>query len=514
MLVENFLSKHGLRENPFEAEEARDDPVLERLLDSGSTHPDFAKILGRIDHPTTSVVFGEKGSGKTAIRLLVSRRVAAHNVANPGRRTMLVAYDDLNPVIDRVVNHVSGGSGQSVEDRLASIKLEDHQDAILALAVTRLVALLLDTTADTGGAPQRLMTRARKLSRSARAKLAVVAALYDQGDNEPLRRRWQRLCAGLRLRTAVSAGLMRNAATAFVVLGLVSLGVGHLIADRAEPLYMAGGMAVALGLVLLGAWARRHVTAWRISRQVSRQIRATGRTAADLRWILLGMRKRDLADQPWPTGGPEGRTSRYQLTAQFIDVLHLLDYTGVMVLVDRVDEPTLVSGNDQRMRSIIWPMLDNKFLQQEGLGFKLLLPIELRYHLLRESPQFFQEARLDKQNLLERLVWSGATLYDLCSARLAACSQPAAGGKDHPVSEQGLMALFADDVTRDMIVDALDTMQQPRDAFKFLYGLIQEHCRVVPDDHPVFQIPRLTVEVVRRSQSQRVSDFQRGLGPG
>ena len=65
MLVENFLSKHGLRENPFEAEEARDDPVLERLLDSGATHPDFAKILGRIDHPTTSVVFGEKGSGKT-----------------------------------------------------------------------------------------------------------------------------------------------------------------------------------------------------------------------------------------------------------------------------------------------------------------------------------------------------------------------------------------------------------------------------------------------------------------
>ena len=71
----------------------------------------------------------------------------------------------------------------------------------------------------------------------------------------------------------------------------------------------------------------------------------------------------------------------------------------------------------------------------------------------------------------------------------------------------------SDDACR-RIVDALDAMQQPRDAFKFLYGLIQEHCRVVPDDQPITRIPRLTVEAVRRNQTQRVSDFQRGLGPG
>ena len=87
-------------------------------------------------------------------------------------------------------------------------------------------------------------------------------------------------------------------------------------------------------------------------------------------------------------------------------------------------------------------------------------------------------------------------------------------GETEGAAHQGLMALFDEDVTRDMIVDALDTMQQPRDAFKFLYAVIQEHCRVVPDDQAVYRIPRLTVDVVRRTQSQRVSDFQRGLGPG
>ena len=66
---------------------------------------------------------------------------------------------------------------------------------------------------------------------------------------------------------------------------------------------------------------------------------------------------------------------------------------------------------------------------------------------------------------------------------------------------------------RDMIVDALDQMHQPRDAFKFLYSVIQEHCRMVPEDQPKFTVPRLTLDGVRRQQSQRVQEFYRGLTP-
>ena len=75
------------------------------------------------------------------------------------------------------------------------------------------------------------------------------------------------------------------------------------------------------------------------------------------------------------------------------------------------------------------------------------------------------------------------------------------------------MSLFEEDVTREMLIDALDQMQQPRDAFKFLYSLIQEHCRAVPEETEQYRIPRLVLDAVRRSQSQRVQDLYRGLSP-
>jgi len=145
----------------------------------------------------------------------------------------------------------------------------------------------------------------------------------------------------------------------------------------------------------------------------------------------------------------------------------------MVVLVDRVDEPTAVAGDAMKMRSLIWPMFDNKFLKQEGIGIKLLLPIELSYLLNKEGPAFFQEARLDKQNMIEKLSWSGATLYDLCSARLNACTSAASS------DATTLTSLFEENVTRQTLIDALDQMHQPRDAFKFLYGVVQEHCRLL-----------------------------------
>ena len=175
-------------------------------------------------------------------------------------------------------------------------------------------------------------------------------------------------------------------------------------------------------------------------------------------------------------------------------------------VVDRVDEPTLINGDANRMRAVVWPMFNNKFLQQEGLGIKMLLPIELRHALFKESSSFFQEARLDKQNLVERLTWSGPTLYDLCEARLAACQAEGA----QPIA---LLDLFAEDVTRQDLVDALEQMHQPRDAFKFLYACLNEHCSNVTSQEQSFRVPRLVLESVRRQQAERVQQLYRGIGP-
>ena len=104
MQIDKLLSHHGLTMNPFVAEEARHDPVFEQLLDESMPHhPDFAKILGQVHRPSAAVVFGEKGSGKTAIRLHIGQQVRLHNEKNPDSKALLVPYDDLNPVLDRVL---------------------------------------------------------------------------------------------------------------------------------------------------------------------------------------------------------------------------------------------------------------------------------------------------------------------------------------------------------------------------------------------------------------------------
>ena len=68
-------------------------------------------------------------------------------------------------------------------------------------------------------------------------------------------------------------------------------------------------------------------------------------------------------------------------------------------------------------------------------------------------------------------------------------------------------------VTRQDVVDALDQMQQPRDAFKLLYRCVQEHCSNVTDEAPEWRIPRLTLEHVRKEQAERVQQLFRGVRP-
>ncbi len=527
MNIDSFLLHHGLNENPFGAEEARHDPLFGRLADSTTTHPDFAKILGQVDRPSTAVVFGEKGSGKTAIRLLIGQRVAEHNAQHPEQRTLLVAYDDLNPVLDRVMErrrHRMGfhrSSKATTDDMLATIRLEDHQDAILSLAATKLIDAILGTDEQRAEAmllPDKLPKRLKKLPRQTRVNIAILAALYDQPRGGTVAHRWSQIRSKLRLgwTQPMAIAPVLGGMAALVSLVLIIL---HYFAtpDGPEWLQPSGlllpmaGLAAAAAAVVFGVWGWRHLRLWSLCRKIHNDLLAVDRTASDLRHMLLQLRSADTDNQPWPIhgAGPDGvghQDSRYQLTARLMNILDAFGYTGMMVLVDRVDEPTLVAGQAQRMRSIVWPMLDNKFLQQDQCGLKLLLPLELRHLLHREPAHFFQEARLDKQNMIDRLTWSGATLYDMCTWRLRVCSA-------EPGSKLTLSDLFDQDVTRESLVDALDQMHQPRDAFKFLYSILQEHCRMIPDDHPIYRVPKLTLETIRRQQAQRVQELHRGLAP-
>ena len=516
MNVETFFAHYGIRDNPFAAEEARLDPVFDKLLGEGPMHPDFPKVLGRIDKPSTAVVFGEKGSGKTAIRLMLDKQIEQHNreqprgdkQTQPGRRVLLVSYDELNPFLDNLLRSTT----QDVDKALARIRLADHQDAILSLAVTRMVDSLLGDLGPDEKAlalPTDLDRRIRTMPRRTRADLAVLAGLYDQPRTGVSEDRFDRLRRKLHLRWRLPLNLFRDAGGVLLLTALVLGGLWRYV-DQ-PPWWASVGCVVAAILAAgsLGWWLTRLWKLWRMSRSAVADMPLIGRSSSELRHLLADLRGADLARQPMPTkhhGAEPASDSRYQLTRRLLDALSSFGYVGLIVLVDRVDEPTSVQGQAERMRAVVWPMLDNKFLQQDRLGLKLLLPLELRHMLMRESPAFFQEARLDKQNLIDRLTWSGATLYDLCSRRLSACREE---GKE-PIT---LGDLFEQDVSREMLVDALDQMHQPRDAFKLVYAVIQEHCRLATEEEAKYRIARLTLESVRRTQAQRVQELYRGLSP-
>lgn len=512
MNTARFYEHWGVGEDPFRAEEARQDSVLARL-GAAASHQDFEKIAGDLSRPTTAVVFGEKGSGKTAIRLRIERTIESHNAATDEQRVLLIPYDDLNPVLDRL--HARAG-GKGVMTSLQGVRLVDHMDGVLLAGVTLLVdGLLGRRTSRAGPPPSFLQGRAKDLGSLGpgfKTDLLVLQAVYDGSPRAALRTQELRKALGVRRDhaemiwafAAVAVWALPLAAVAAFTWWLMEGGPGDL-----------NQRLIGVGATVLLACA---VTAKRLVWDRSKTLLLARRVLAHTRPLTRSRESMARSLRQLPAAARDARRLpvtdsddvRYAMFARLRSVLSRFGCTGIMVVVDRVDEPTLVSGDTDRMRAVVWPMLNNKFLQMEGVGVKLLLPIELRYALFRESSAFFQEARLDKQNLVERLQWTGTTLYDMCNDRLRAClKQPPTSGAGGP----SLKDLFEDAVSKQDLIEALEQMRRPRDAFKLLYRCVQDHCASTAEDDPRWQIPRHVLETVRKREVERVEQLLRGVRP-
>lgn len=533
MNVQSFFAHHGIAENPFRAEEAWQDAVFGRL-ERACRHPDFEKVCGDFTRPSSAIVFGERGSGKTAIRMQIEHAVADWNATHEDDRCLAVAYDDLNPVLDRLRRHLGR---QDVKETIESIRLTDHMDGILAAAVPGIVDQLLGTLR---GRPAPLQPaddvakRLRHLDRLTKRDLLMLQICYDRPDaaaqrTGPLKR-------ALRYRSAnASSGWKWGALT----LGVLAL-AGIIVFLLVDPPQYAWLWQVAIGALALGAlamgvrWGLLWSRTQRLAHGLSRHLRVLNRPTTSFRTSLGHLRIEEALAADLPASRADD--PRYAMFARLLGALRGFGYRSMIVLVDRVDEPTLVNGEPQRMRALVWPLLHSKFLQMDQVGVKLLLPLELRWLLEREGTELFREARLDKQNYIERLSWSGAMLYDLCTARVNACrdTSPAPGPDASPDTDAdtsavpsavegpvpsavegplSLMEFFEPTITHQDIVDALDQMQQPRDAFKFLYQLVQEHCSNVPEEKPAWKIARQTLDSVRKQQTERLAAMLRGVRP-
>jgi hypothetical protein len=476
MTEQEFLQHHSLVKNPFSDEDAQTDSVFREHCITGTYHPSWSKVAGDAKQPATSIVFGPKGSGKTAIRLQLKQYVKDHNASHPDHRVYLVELDDFNAYLGPLQQGLSRRIQASPDKVLQSVHLWDHMDAILCEAVTPLVDGILGTNSQVASEAQKIdMSLVSKLDRGQRRDLLLLTAIYNLSQVGTHADRFHAVRRKLGFHSfSPWLPLIIGISASILVLGVVGYLYGKDVLSIKSSLWVLGIGLVASWVLYVYRWARYHLLASRICKY----LRVIPRDKSQLRSLLLTFSRKELDEQPLPISNRSD--DRYAILEKLQLLLRSLGYPGMIVIVDRVDEPDLVNGLAERMKLLIWPLLDNKLLKHENFGIKLLLPSDLQYFIDRETREFHERARLDKQNVVPSFDWTGEALYDLLASRMKACA--IAGSKPSP------RTLFDANVSEARLVSAFHSLRTPRNLFRFLYRLISEHCKRYRSEQPEFQI--------------------------
>lgn len=500
MKIHQFLDHYGVTENPYAQEDASADNIFMQHCLSSTYHSAWDKIYGNPQSPATSVVFGEQGSGKTALRLQIVGNLQEYNRQNPDQRAFIIQYEDFNPFLDSFRERLSGRK-RKPEKALQSWKLWDHMDAILTLATTRLADMIRN-----GGKDQKddshsvSMDKIESFSRNQKRDIMLLATFYDQNRDEADFRRWVLLKRKLKFNTLKSMWDK--------LLGvLTTLGVITAVFSISESPWSTMTSLWILGIIFAG-WVPflwKQLKAFWIGWCVGKQIRIVDHKRSTLRRILTRFEGADIAGQPMPSR-PRG-DDRYELVTKLQSVLEELGFSSIVILVDRVDEPHLINGSPERMKDLIWPLFDNKFLKHPGIAFKLLLPAAVAGYLNRQEKEFYERSRLDKQNLIPSLNWTGQGLYDIANDRLRACAKLSD-------SKPGIQDLFDESVTQQELISVFDRLRAPRHLFKYLYRLLVDHCSKYTEDSPEWKIKRETMQSTLAVFMKDLEAYDQKLGTG
>jgi len=501
MFTQTWRRHWGLEDDPFVQEDADKDPVLPRVAEE-AVHSSFDRLFGDPRMPGPGVVFGEKGSGKSGLRLAMRRRLEG-----PDSRAFVVEYTEFDAFLnearkaDRLPPHGAKTPRRVVE----RFGLSDHLDAILCLGVSRLCREVVEGK----------HAAARSLVPKQKASLLTLAALFHRSDD----------LSGLELHGALRRALRARRPLALArrlgQLSMVLLGAA-LIADANLELPFElppvprpeAGVQTLAGAALVGAaalWAavRRLWLRGRAGVAI-RAIRVVPRDPEPLARLLQRVPPSIRRDLALPDGGSVG--SRLVLLQRFVSILRELGHDSFYVLMDRVDEATMLAGRAELMRPFVEPLLEHRLLQFDGLALKLFLPIELSRLYLGASPEQLKSMRLDKANTIPELRWTGQELAQVASQRLAAvrsadvdAAAPGARLADH----------FADDITEEELRGTLAELGTPRLAFGFLGAVLAEHARDLADglpaDAPEWRVPRRRFDILRANWLDRARGLRRAL---
>jgi len=501
MFTEKWRQYWGLQEDPFACEDADKDPVLAQI-DASAVHSGFDKVFGNPRMPAPGIVFGEKGSGKSGLRRMMRRRAEAHNEAHPDARVFFVEYIDFDYFIEQC-KHAEVGSREDEKagDRVvASWTITDHLDAMLSLAVTKLVDSVLADKA-----------RARRLPRKQKIDLLMLSALYYRSRERTTEEATRRLSHSVHQSFVREGGIFFGCILLTVLWGMLGA-APHLLPQIDPTLEVPGvpirwyGAGLCLTVITWTWWAlARQLIAHRAKRAV-RAPRVLSRDPRGLSRVLGSLPRKERKEYQLPAGADP--SSRYELLTRFTGLLESLGYAGAYIVMDRVDEPSLLSRSEDRMRDFVQRILDIKLLQFPGIALKLFLPIEMEGLYRNASTEDLKRMRLDKSNLIGELKWTGQELYEIANQRMLACSEGSGRAKS-------LADLFDPEFDFQYLKGTLAVLGTPRYAFGFLSALMLEYVRELPgelpDGDPAWGIPRSHFDIVRAGWIDRAGILRRSL---
>jgi hypothetical protein len=467
--MSQFLESHGLLRNPFIEEEAQNDKVFEDLVnESGYTfnHQAWHKFFGDPPGRGTSMIFGVKGSGKSALRLALEKNIAYFNREHP-ERILLINYDDFNGFLEAFKRKVEQERKREPGAGLKDFGLAQHLDAILVCGMEALLAEIKEAELSLD-----------PLETYQRHDLMLLMALYVSGPPD----RYNRIVAEMS-RRLLPRGFFRRLGRGLkgLFVGLLSLGLAPLFCQR-----------------FYGS----------VARAAEREILVRARSARDLKRALRPIPVGYLKDQGLKRRGWRDDDDRRRLfLTKFIDVAMTLGYRQIVVVMDKVDEPSLINGDRERMEAFVWPLWNNRILQlHPHLSFKMLLPRQLYEAVRKVDSEKANEARFDKQKIIYPFRWGDQQLYDMMSDRLRICRTDSTG--PYPLNN-----LFDDTMPKREVLAALDRLRQPRFVLNYLYRLIAETCahvNQVPGE-PV-RIPHEVFYQITATIGEDIKQYYQTLG--
>ncbi len=407
MEIKEWLQVWQFEHNPFVIFDADRDPYLQTSMVENTS---LRSVLVHIENPTPYVIFAIRGAGKSSMRIDTERYLNDYR-----DQVLVISYVEFNELLAEVartrnlpleyafersaVTRLLKGKKEIPLTRDTKTTLDDHLDMILKLGVEELYKTIIDTPRED------LLKNNREIAE----KFILLTALYSSPNDLSSK------IATLR-RLIQSSGYERK--------------VPFFITKQAK----------------------------RIASEIYRNIRGV---PVSLEGMVKTIKEIGVGLFEFH-GIPRNTENRFTLLKGFMELVRYFGLSGVYLLVDRVDEPTSIKGDPEKMRELVTPILDDQLFQIDHLGIILFLPYEL--HDLKKY------YRSDRIKTISSINWSPDNMIRLIEKRMNVGRKP--GSPPLHLSD-----IFEDEgeSKANFIVRQLT----PRNAFRLLSIILEEHCQTV-----------------------------------